>query len=195
MRDLMKRFIVVGMLIDVVLVMVLLILKRRLPSAGGEFSDQLGLAIILEGRELRSRAQSFRGGSVLTIAGGTTLDLRSAKLAPEGAELCVHTWMGGTMILVPESWPVEVRGRAVMGGISNQTPGAGEGSDEGSAGVDGPRLVIEALAVWGGIEVGHRERSDVETARADAKRLNTRWSAPVSGTGSRSGDAGARVPI
>lgn len=187
MRELLKRLIVVGMVIDIVIITVLLVLKQRLKSKGGEFSDEIELSTILGGRELRSRSQAFRGGSVLTIAGGTQLDLRSAKLAPEGATLNVNTYMGGARILVPKPWKVEVRGRAFMGGIADRTKGIGDGEVIGTVGVAGaagvtgasgageagPRLVIEALAVQGGIEIGHLERSDEKSdAKGGRERIN-----------------------
>lgn len=162
MRTFVKRIILVGMLIDVLIVAVLVVLKRRRPSKGDEQSDEIALTTIFEGRELKSRARAFRGGSILTAAGGTLLDLRSARLAPEGAVLRVRSFMGGTVIVVHESWSVEIRSRALAGGIADKTRPPGELSP----GVERPHLVIEAFALFGGIDVGYSRRRLVDQAKS-----------------------------
>lgn len=183
MRAFVKRIILVGMLIDVLIVAVLFVLKRRRPSKGDEQSDEIALTTIFEGRELKSRATAFRGGSILTAAGGTLLDLRSARLAPEGAVLRVRSCMGGTMIVVHESWSVEVRGRALVGGIADRTRSPGEASP----GVERPHLIIEAFALFGGIDVGYRRRRVIDQAKSALDAMDAE-------PGARGGTT-AEVPI
>lgn len=177
MREIVKRIVVIGMVIDVLLVSLLVVLKRRMRSEGDESSDELRLVAILEGGELQSLARAFRGGSVLTLVAGYSLDLRSARLAPEGATLRLRTIFGGTRILVPKEWPVEVRGRAVMGGIADQT-GPAPAADDGS-----PRLLVDAVALFGGVDVGRGDPRRLDTARQAAHRLN----GDRSGAGAKTG--------
>jgi hypothetical protein len=75
----------------------LLALQQIVPSMGDEESDT-------NGRNLVSYSEGFRGGTALTIAGGSVIDLRNASLAPEGARLQLSTVMGGTNVLVPRGW-------------------------------------------------------------------------------------------
>ena len=67
--------------------------KRALPSCGDEESDELSLVAIFDGIELKSRANAFKGGSMLAWFGGIDVDLSEVALAP-GARLSVQTVFG-----------------------------------------------------------------------------------------------------
>jgi hypothetical protein len=136
---------------NVIFTLLLLVLKKIIPSVGDEQSDLFALSTIMDGLELTSQAQAFRGGSVLTLAGGSAIDLRKATLSPDGALLKLNTIMGGTALLVPESWRVEVKGPAVMGAIEDRTADPAQVADDGA-----PMLVVEALAVMGGIDIASK---------------------------------------
>ena len=86
------------------------LMKRMFPSRGDAESDDIALVAILDGIELTSRAQAFRGGSMFSWLGGIAVDLREAELAPD-AHLDVRSLFGGIAIRVP-------RGNA--SGLSNQ---------------------------------------------------------------------------
>jgi len=118
--------------------------KRRHPSVGDADSDLVALSTIFDGAELRSTAMAFRGGSSICWYGGQLIDLRGANLAPEGATLEARCVFGALQVVVPDTWRVDVRPRAIFGG-----------TDDRSSGPDGegPLLTIEALAVFGGVSV------------------------------------------
>lgn len=118
------------------------VVKRAVPSRGDAGSDELALVAVLDGVELASRAQGFRGGSLLAWFGGIDLDLRAAALAP-GARLSVHALFGGVSIRVPPGCRVESKVHAVFGGVDVARPD-GEG---------GPALAVDGLAVFGGVSV------------------------------------------
>jgi hypothetical protein len=118
--------------------------KQALPSRGDEESDELALVAIFDGIRLESRARAFRGGSLLAWFGGIEVDLSAAELAA-GARLTVHTLFGGIEITTPPHWRVESNVKAVAGGIDARAP-AGD--------PDAPVLVLDGLAVFGGVEVG-----------------------------------------
>jgi len=102
---------------------------------------------VMSGNERRGIAATFRGGDLAAFMGGVTLDLRQAKLSPEGAVVDTFAFWGGIEIKVPESW--QVRGEVVplMGGFEDNTrPKAGA--------VDGT-LVIRGFAIMGGVEVSN----------------------------------------
>ena len=118
--------------------------KRRHPSVGDADSDLVALSTIFDGTELHSTAIAFRGGSSICWYGGQLIDLRGAALAPEGAHLDARCVFGSLQVIVPETWRVAVRSRAVFGGTVDRSSGP-----EG----DGPLLTIAAIAVFGGVSV------------------------------------------
>ncbi len=118
--------------------------KRSLPSRGDEESDEVMLVAVFDGVNLKSRAKSFRGGSMLSWFGGIAVDLREAELAPD-ARLTVHTLFGGIALKVPADWRVESDVNVLAGGVDV----AGV-SDE----PDAPTLRLEGMALFGGIAVG-----------------------------------------
>jgi hypothetical protein len=141
---------VVGIIIAfyAVMALVALVLRRLIPSIGGETSDEIAPAAAGRGIELKSRAAAFRGGPARAIMGGLQLDLRGATLAPKGARLEVRAIMGGAEVLVPESWPLRVTAaRGMMGGVDYPE------SAKPATDVDGPVLELSLLAIMGGIEV------------------------------------------
>jgi hypothetical protein len=124
--------------------------KHALPARGDSESDEVGLVAIFDGVNLRSRARAFRGGSALAWFGGVSLDLREAELAPD-ARLTVGAMCGGVALRVPPGWRVETAVRAIAGGVEV----AEAEPDDPSA----PVLVIDGLALMGGVAVGRKSRS------------------------------------
>jgi hypothetical protein len=122
--------------------------KRAVPSRGDEESDEVALAAIFDGVELKSRADAFKGGSMLAWFGGIEVDLREAELAP-GARLTVHTLFGGIDITTPPNWRVESNVKALAGGVDVRAPD--QPNDEA------PVLTLEGMAVFGGIAVRAEE--------------------------------------
>ncbi len=125
--------------------------KRAVPSRGGEDSNEVALAAILDGVQLKSRAQAFTGGSVLAWFGGVDLDLREAALAP-AAHLSVHALFGGVSIRVPPGWRLESSVKVVAGGADVRSTG-----DESP---DAPTLALDGLALFGGVAIGARLPND-----------------------------------
>src|SRR5436305_299818 len=82
------------------------VMKRAVPSIGDAESDEVALAAIFDGVELKSRARAFKGGSMLAWFGGIEADLREAELAP-GARLSVHALFGGIEVQTPPAWRIE----------------------------------------------------------------------------------------
>jgi hypothetical protein len=118
--------------------------KQVVQSRGDEDSDELALAAIYDGVELKSRAKAFRGGSLLAWFGGIDLDLCEAELVP-GAELSAHAIFGGIDVQTPPHWRVESNATALFGGVDARTPA----QDDPTA----PLLRVTGTAVFGGIDV------------------------------------------
>ena len=121
------------------------LLQRVVPSRGDEDSDELALAAILNGVELRSHSKAFRGGSMFSWLGGIAVDLREVELAPN-AHLEVHSAFGGIAIRVPAGWRVESNVKAFAGGVAISVP-----EPENA---DAPTLRLDGFTAFGGVAVG-----------------------------------------
>jgi len=120
------------------------ILKRSFPSRGDEDSDELALVAILDGVELKSRAQAFRGGSIFSWLGGIAVDLRDVQLAGD-ALLEVHSAFGGIAIRVPATWRIESNVKTIAGGVTISPTQPAD---------DAPTLRLDGFTAFGGIAVG-----------------------------------------
>ena len=110
--------------------------------------DSLNLVALFSGNSSRAVSQSFKGGSSVSMFGGSEVDLRDAKLSGGEAKFDVFAMFGGTEITVPEDWEMVIKGLPLFGGMDDKTNApAREGE------VDPPTLVINYLALFGGVEV------------------------------------------
>jgi hypothetical protein len=122
-------------------------LRRFLGHDADPYEDEFDIVNVMGGSELVSRAGALRAGTARTYCGGTEIDLRRAELAPGGAYLEITTACGGTEILVPPGWRVDVQGVPTAGGHEIEVP------DPDDLPFDAPHLVIDAKTFCGGLEV------------------------------------------
>ncbi len=124
------------------------ILARQLfLGAGDESSDEFELVTVMEGATFRSCAHHLWSGRTTTVMGRLDLDLRDATLAPEGADLEVVTVLGGMTIRVPETWSVDMDGRALIGDTSTRV------TPPETLPAEAPRLRVHARTLAGSTEI------------------------------------------
>lgn len=109
--------------------------------------DRIEHFAIFSGIEVANHSQHFSGGSVSAMFGGAEVDLRNSQLAP-GASMDVFTAFGGVEISVPQGWKVVLHGFPLFGGFDNITT-------KEALPTDAPTLDVQAVALFGGIEVKH----------------------------------------
>lgn len=109
--------------------------------SGGSFvhTDVFG------GGDRRYDSEVFKGGQMTAIFGGGKLDLKQAKLPPEGASLDVTAIFGGYEVFVPADWRVDLRTTAIFGGASDERRAAVPQS--------GPALTVTGTVLFGGLSV------------------------------------------
>lgn len=151
MRRLLKAAVAVNLFIGLAGLAARLLLTSR----GGPGSDEVDLVTVFEGLHIRSHSDAFMGGSTLALFGGIVLDLRRANLGPTGADLQATTIFGGTGIIVPPDWRVEVDARTWLGGLDL----SGNQPDH----PDTPTLRIRARTLFGGLQVEARPRLEAVT--------------------------------
>lgn len=108
--------------------------------------DRLQKEVTFSGLDFKIESQAWKGGSLDVTAGGVGLDLRYARLAPEGALLRVHVVMGGVDIRVPDTWQVQCDVTPLLGGADDTTrPTQGSGS--------APVLRVVGSVTLGGLSI------------------------------------------
>ncbi len=105
--------------------------------------DSFEQGAAFDGLKIRVRSQAFRGGRLTALLSGVTVDLRDARLGPDGATLSVQSALSGIDILVPGDWEVICDVDAVCGGIDGNRPSSSAGPR--------PRLRVTGTVVAGGL--------------------------------------------
>jgi hypothetical protein len=124
---------------------------RTIPS-GVSREDVVRATAVFGGPKLVSTAQHLQGAWLTAFFGGITLDLRGARPAPEGASVNATAAFGGIDILVPRGWRISVRSTPIFGGVEDKTDHSGPPAP------DAPTLHIDALTVFGGVELKHEKK-------------------------------------
>jgi len=114
------------------------------PETTGD--ERLRKQISFSGAQLRLESQAWKGGELGVTAGGVEIDLRNARLHPEGAVLELRVLMGGVDIRVPDTWQVLMEATPFLGGADDATR-----STQGATGA--PRLRVTGTVTLGGVSV------------------------------------------
>jgi hypothetical protein len=109
-----------------------------------------GVAIFTN-RKTVETTRDYRGGNVVAVMGGQTIDLMDADIATSPAVLDVFTWWGGVEIFVPDHWEVVSEVTPVMAGFEMKRGRAAGNPDK--------RLIIRGAAVMAGIDVKARRHA------------------------------------
>ena len=123
--------------------------KKDAPPAPDSDADEVDLRVYFGPLDYRSTSSAFRGGSIETMFGGGTIDLRGATLHPDGAHLRTTTVFGGGQILVPNSWVVETS-IVGLGGVGD-VRGSAAATPESDP--TAPRLVVDGVVAFGGFGI------------------------------------------
>ena len=125
---------------------------------------------IMGGHDKRGQWRIAPLCTVLSIMGGSTIDLNDAELADRVTELNVYSFMGGNEIRVPHGVNVQISEFALMGGNDVQV-----GDDVAPAGA--PTIHIRVVAIMGGSTVrrgrklSRKERRELKEAKKREREL------------------------
>ncbi len=118
--------------------------SKRVKDSGDKDNYISGVALF-SGLERKISSKSFRGGNITALFGGAEIDLRNAKISPDGASLDLTALFGGVEIRLPDEWNIELNSTALFGGVGNKCRNENPG--------DGESLIISATAIFGGVEI------------------------------------------
>jgi len=114
-----------------------------------------------DNRDVKYLVNVFSGGTrsgrwtvpgelrVITLFGGTELDLSNAHLPAGPVRIRLLCLFGGVDVFVPEQMNVTVEAFCVFGGIGDKSRGSND--------PDAPRVTIDGLVMFGGAEVKIRK--------------------------------------
>jgi predicted membrane protein len=111
-----------------------------------EKNGSVNYSYIFGGTEEVFLEPEFKGGSIETVFGGVSLDLRRTSL-PEGeTRLHIYTVLGGVELMIPPDWYVEINPQTVFGGVNDERTSHDA--------VDLSRkLILDARCVFGGVTI------------------------------------------
>lgn len=93
-------------------------------------------------------SDSFKGGSITAIFGGSEIDLTNCKLAEGTNILDIVAIFGGTTIIVPKNWNIQLNVTPLFGGFSNKA------FKVPNLEIDKTRiLIVKGVTIFGGGEV------------------------------------------
>jgi len=110
--------------------------------------DSINLVALFSGNSSRVVSDNFKGGSSVSLFGGTEVDLRDSRISDSEVKFDVFAMFGGADIYVPENWRVVAKGLPLFGGMDDKTTAKAEEPRE----MEGT-LLINYLALFGGVEV------------------------------------------
>jgi hypothetical protein len=128
-----------------------------------------GLVVSIMGGTERTGSWTVpRTLNVLSLMGGTRLDLREARMPAGVVEMRVAAMMGGVQIIVPPQLAVEANGAAIMGGFQHVERTS---TDPDPA---APLLRVTGLAVMGGVHIEMRLHGESERDARKRRRRERR---------------------
>lgn len=120
-------------------------------DGGSDFAFALMSSSVREGHW-----QPPRTLHAVAIMGGVKLDFRDADLLEGTTHVHAYALMGGISVRVPPDVRVVVKGLGLMGGFSR--------TRRSSAAPDAPCIVIDGVALMGGVDVKVREPGDEDAS-------------------------------
>jgi len=127
----------------------LLVLWRGLFGARGQRgrggdTREVNTVAVLGGNRRSNGSDDFRGGDLVAIMGGVTLDLSHAAIQDHSAVIDVFAMWGGVEIVVPRGWDVALQGLPLLGSFEDNTAPPDQARGQ---------LVVKGFAIMGGVEV------------------------------------------
>jgi predicted membrane protein len=114
----------------------------------GDNRDFIDEVAVFSGGDRIITSQNFQGGRILSVFGGSKINLMNAKLAEGPQVLDTLSIFGGSNVIVPAGWTVKVEVVAIFGGFSDKRERMPNLVYDQNT-----MLVIKGMAIFGGGEV------------------------------------------
>ena len=111
-------------------------------SKGEDFIEEVA---VFGGGDRIIHSQSFRGGKIVAVFGGSKIDLTKVELSPGNVEIEIVSIFGGSTLVVPPDWNIKLEVFNIFGGY-------GDKRIRGQ--VDFKKTVlVKGVAIFGGGEI------------------------------------------
>jgi predicted membrane protein len=111
-------------------------------SKGEDFIEEVA---VFGGRDRVVNSQAFRGGKIVSVFGGSKLDLTKVELAQGNVEIEIVSIFGGSTLLIPTDWNVKLEVFNIFGGY-------GDKRIRGQVDFN-KTIVVKGVAIFGGGEI------------------------------------------
>jgi len=111
-------------------------------SKGEDFIEEVA---VFGGGDRVVNSQAFRGGKIISVFGGSKVDLTKAELAPGHVEIEIVSIFGGSTLVVPGEWNVKLEVFNIFGGY-------GDKRVRGQVDFN-KTIVVKGVAIFGGGEI------------------------------------------
>ncbi|MDD2571551.1 MAG: DUF5668 domain-containing protein [Bacteroidales bacterium] len=118
------------------------------PQKGEDSRDFIDEVSVFSGGDRIITSQNFKGGRIVSVFGGSKINLMNARLAEGEQILDTLSVFGGSNIIVPASWTVKLEVTSIFGGYSDKRERLPNLVYDQNT-----MLVIKGLAIFGGGEV------------------------------------------
>jgi predicted membrane protein len=119
----------------------------NVPPAGPATSeDYIDSVSVFGGVHKTIMSKNFKGGDVVNIFGGAEINLSQADINGK-VKLEVVQIFGGTKIIVPANWEVQVQGTPIFGGVEDKRPHSMTQRNPDKV------LIIDGVAIFAGIDI------------------------------------------
>ncbi len=126
------------------------LVRKRQPDNENDSPDVVSEIAIFSGSETINNSSDFKGGEMLAVVGGCSLDLSQADMQGDRVVLYARAFMGGIDIRVPQDWDVSIKGIGILGGYEDKTRRARPGNHEPDT---HKKLIIKGYAIMGGVDI------------------------------------------
>jgi len=118
------------------------------PDKPGDSNDYFESISIFGGGSKIVNTDNFKGGNIVSIFGGSEINLTHSKLADGESIIEMTALFGGTTLIVPSDWQVELDVLPIFGGFSDKRM-----KDPNKKIQEGKKLLIKGVVLFGGGEI------------------------------------------
>ena len=109
-------------------------------------NDYIHSNAVFGGADHMITSQNFKGGETMALFGGVELDLRGAKISPDGCKIHATALFGGVEMIIPDDWNIILTGTPIFGAIESKS----HRSTDAKTGKD---VYIHCTVAFGSVEI------------------------------------------